>query len=250
MTVTITQDKAINIFTKAHAKRQEWRLRPEIHPEYANEKATEGDVDVLARILALRVLEIPVKTFITQGLDSDDRFKLTGIGVKALQRNTEDEDNHDVTLNLVAQKYTHYGLDYDETASQIRDLWLRLPVNPILKACVLENGIFFTMLPFMRAYGGTDLNGAALNISKDEALHVITHRTASALLGCSITEKLDYLRRQTIGWIFGNASKGVDFYLKRSDSLMKNGTTGSTEETGTYAEVCFYQLSNSSLWYK
>ncbi|NER97433.1 MAG: hypothetical protein F6J86_26900 [Symploca sp. SIO1B1] len=249
------KSKALDIFEKLESRRRDWTLSPEATPEQAAPAAEYGDIETIGRILALRVLEIPVKEFILDGIERPDRYKLTLQGVLSLQRNTLDEDNHDKTLNAVAKKYEHYGIDHSYIASEIRKTWVEFPSHPILKAAVLENGVFFTMLPFMRKYGGNSLNSSAWNISQDEAIHVASHRTAANLLGLKLDKQLDDLRKLTVEWIFQDSSKGADFYLNRSDNLISSGKASAnfgpvdSDEGGNYTVDAFYETSNSDLWY-
>lgn len=249
MTITITRDRAIEIFTRHEERRRDWSLNPSTDPEFTENGVGDGDIDSLMRALALRNLEMPVKSFVKRGLDGDDRYKLTRAGVLSLTNNLEDEDNHDQVLNDVAAKYDHYGLDYSETAEQIKGLWLDLEGNALMKATLLENGLFFTLLPFLMKSGGPVLHTAATSIATDESRHVAVNRTACNLLGLSVTPEMTYLRQKTVGWVFENSDKGPDFYIKRSDDLIEKGKFDSSEEAGGYVVTAFYESSVDQLWY-
>lgn len=233
-----------DIFDKINNNRKEWLP---IFPTGDEHIASEEAVDTINKALSLRKLEIPVKEFILEGLDRADTKQLGKSCISTLLRNTLDEERHDIALENVSGVYKHYGLDYTEDVSKILSLWEELPDHPILKAAVLENGIFFVILPFFRTYGGHSLRTTSMDISTDEAIHVQSHRLTAKMLGVVPSKALNELRRLTVAWIFKGYNK--DKYIQASDELMERGITSQLNDTRSYTDYAFFEHSNRNLPY-
>jgi hypothetical protein len=235
--------KPSNIFEQVQNKRKKWTPITPVDNEYAS----VGAEDTINRCLALRVLELPVREFIQEGLNKLEKALIGDIGVQALLRNVEDEEKHDTALNNIVNVYPDYKKNkekIEKEASIIAQAWILHPDFPITKAAVLENGIFFVILPLYRFYGGSALRTSALDISSDEVNHVQSHREAARLSNYRPSSSLDKLRKDTINWIIQNFNvKGYDRakLMKASDDLMYKGITDQLNFTQTYTQLAFFE---------
>lgn len=193
----------------------------------------------IERGLMLRGLEIPVKEFILEGVERSDMTKLGQGALQVLMRNTEDEDRHDLALNRCADAHKINGGIFDsfpmeQEAQGIIAEWQALDVHPFTKAAVLENGVFFVLLPLFNLYGFQALRETSQWISQDERLHVQTHRAAAQLLGARPTKELDDLRVYTVEWLLTDLAQEADQdtydrFRKSSDMLMSRGLSALNE---------------------
>ena len=120
---------------------------------------------------------------------------------KILSMNITDEINHDIALNYVADAFS---VDDKATreAQRLAEAWINHPDHPIVKAMVLERSIFFTILPFFRAFGNAGMRTTSADISRDEQIHVATNSLVCAELGLGPSESLDKLRKATASWLY------------------------------------------------
>lgn len=183
---------------------------------------TEGMEDAISRCLALRVLEIPVGDFISEATNKE----VPESARKILSMNITDEINHDIALNYVADTFDVDAKTTKE-ATSIAEAWINHPEHPIVKAMVLERSIFFTILPFFRAYGNSGMRTTSADISRDEQIHVATNSLVCAELGLSPSPSLDKLRKATAYWLFsplrGTQKESTQFWTDSSDRLMYQG---------------------------
>lgn len=236
------------VFDKIKENRKEWLPIKSLTPEYA----TSGAENTISRALTMRFLELPVREFINEGLNKSDVNVITEAGKECLLRNMEDEERHDIALNNCVSTYAQYDATQETVAKQLLQLWLDHPDHPILKACVLENGIFFVVLPIFRQWGGSSLRTTSVDISADEINHVQSHRYVANLLKQRVSKSLDDLRKATVAWIVENfAVENVDKqrFLTASDQLMYRGITDQLEFTQSYVNHAFFEKGNSKLPY-
>ncbi len=182
----------------------------------------EGTEDAISRCLALRVLEIPVGDFIEEATAKE----VPESARKILSMNITDEENHDKALNYVAAAMAR-DEKAEAEARQIAEAWINHPDHPIVKAMVLERSIFFTILPFFRAFGNAGLRTTSADISRDEQIHVATNSLVCAELNLTPSPSLDKLRTATAHWLFsplkGTEKKSRKFWTVSSDRLMYQG---------------------------
>ena len=149
----------------------------------------DGSEDTIRRALAARHLELPVGTFIKEGLEKD----VPKNARKLLEDNVKDEERHDLALGW----YTD-ALGADENAEKeallLRDAWIRHPDHCITKALVAERAIFFVLLPFFRFNGDAALRTISADISRDEQIHVGTNSLVCRELDLRSSPSLDKLR--------------------------------------------------------
>ena len=173
-----------------------------------------GTEDAISRCLALRVLEIPVGDFIKEANEREVPENAKEI----LLLNIIDEENHDRALNYVADAFPVDEKATREAAS-LAQAWISHPDHPIVKAMVLERSIFFTILPFFRAFGNAGMRTTSADISRDEQLHVSTNSLVCAELGLKPSPSLDKLRKATAHWLYspltGEERKGRDFWTDK-----------------------------------
>ena len=112
-------------------------------------------------------LEIPVGDFIKEATAKE----IPEHARKILSMNITDEENHDLALNYVASTFP-VDAKAEEQASALAKAWIDHPDHPIVKAMVLERSIFFTILPFFRAFGNDGMRTTSADISRDEQIHV------------------------------------------------------------------------------
>jgi len=229
-------------------RRKEWvPIKPT-----ATEYAEEGTTDLLSRCVALRALELPVKDLILEGLSRKEAALLTEEGKAELLRNTLDEERHDIALNNCVAVFGDYDASYEKEVDAIVKAWEEHPDSPILKAAVLENGIFFMILPLLRRFGGAGMRTTSADISADEICHVMLHRYAAIQLGHKPSESLDQLRKATVDWIvrsFAHPQISAERLHTASDNLMYKGVSDELKFTQSYQVPAFFENSNTVLPY-
>ena len=176
----------------------------------------EGSEEAIFRALAIRHMELPVGSFITETLSKE----VPDIARLLLEDNVKDEERHDVALNYIADVH---GLDEkaEREAKLLRDAWIAHPDHTILKALVAERAIFFVILPFNRFCGDAALRTVSADISRDEQIHVACNSLVCADMGLRPSASLDKLRKATINWIFEplKTTANNKYYTKRRPSL-------------------------------
>ena len=203
----------------------------------------------IRRALAARHLELPVGSFITEGLEKtvpDNARKL-------LEDNVKDEERHDLALGYYADALGTNEKDEKE-GKLLRDAWINHPDHTIAKALVAERSIFFVLLPFFRFNGCAALRTISADISRDEQIHVGANSLVCRELGLRPSPSLDKLRKATINWIvkplgINTTDKYLDknFWLDASDRLMYEGKAPEFSETQRARMPAFFEHSNVNL---
>ena len=208
-----------------------------------------GAEETIYRALAIRHMELPVGTFIKEGLEKtvpDNAREL-------LELNVKDELKHDLALGYIANSI---GTDpqAESEALRLRSAWEQHPDHTITKALVAERAIFFVLLPFFRFNGDAGLRTVSADISRDEQIHVATNSLVCRELGLSWSHSLDKLRKATINWIMeplGNNTydRYLDkkFWLDASDNLMYQGRAPEFNETKRARMPAFFEHANTNL---
>ena len=206
----------------------------------------EGTEDAISRCLALRVLEIPVGDFISEASNKE----VPENARKILSMNITDEINHDIALQFVADA-SPVDAKASREAASLAEAWIEHPDHPIVKAMVLERSIFFTILPFFRAFGNAGMRTTSADISRDEQIHVATNSLVCAELGLSISPSLDKLRKATAQWLFsplkGHEKLATKFWTDSSDRLMYQGKAPELSFTKAARMPAFFEHSNVNL---
>jgi hypothetical protein len=213
-------------------------------------KLADGSEESIYRGLALRHLELPVATFLRQGLEKE-LPKTLGV-VEALESNILDEERHDQAFEYVVAAH---GTDPKAEAEgqHILRAWMDAPEHPILKAAILERSVFFVLLPFYRFNGDIGIRTTAADISRDEQTHVAIHSMVCSELGLKSTPSLNRLRRATVGWVVDslgvseNKYLDKDFWLSQSDSLYERGKAPGLSDTQRARMPAFFEASNNDL---
>ena len=212
-------------------------------------KLREGSEEAIYRALAVRCLELPVGSFITEGLEK----AVPESARKLLISNVKDEDNHDIALGYIANAL---GVDEkaEKEALRLRDAWVSHPDHTIVKALVAERAIFFVLLPFNRFNGDAGLRTVSADISRDERIHVATNSLVCSELGLTWSPSLDKLRKATIQWIMEPLGRNTeDKYLDRkfwtdsSDRLMYEGKAPELSQTKNARMPAFFEHANTNL---
>lgn len=209
-----------------------------------------GSEETLYRALSLRCLELPVKSFLQQGLEKELPNK-PGV-MEALLSNQQDEDKHDLGLQYIVDAH---GTDSksEKEAQRILQAWLEAPEHPILKASILERSVFFVLLPLFRFTGDIGLRTLAADISRDEQTHVAIHGMVCHDLGLKSTKNLNRLRKATVAWVVDslgtpeNKWLNKDFWINQSDSLYIKGKADGLVETQRSRMPAFFEASNVNL---
>ena len=104
-------------------------------------KFRDGSEDTIRRALAARHMELPVGTFITEGLKKDVPDHARAL----LEDNVKDEIRHDLALQYIVNAH---GADEnaEKEAKRIRDAWIQHPDHTIVKALVAARAIFFVQI--------------------------------------------------------------------------------------------------------
>lgn len=210
-----------------------------------------GSEDCIGKALALRTLEIPVGDWITNGCQRE-LSRLSPDAIALLESNIVDEHKHDTALNLAHNAYRLTTAKMQSDASQITKEWIDHPDHPIVKAWVIENAVFFVLLPIFRLLGGSGLRLVSTDISNDESCHVATNRYIAAELGFTYSPSLDKLRKKTVNWAVENLDcEGrygyADFWMKSSDDLLVKGVAPQLKDTAAYVMPAFFEHENSNL---
>ena len=209
----------------------------------------DGSEDTIRRALAARHLELPVGTFIKEGLEKN----VPDNARKLLEDNVKDEERHDLALGYYADAL---GMDEktEKEGKLLRDAWVNHPDHTITKALVAERAIFFVLLPFFRFTGDAALRTISADISRDEQIHVATNTLVCRELGLSPSNSLDKLRKATINWILqplgtNTYDRYLDkkFWLDASDRLMYEGKAPEFSETKAARMPAFFEHSNANL---
>jgi len=212
-------------------------------------KLREGSEDTIRRALAIRHMELPVGTFIQEGLEKtvpDNAREL-------LEDNVRDEERHDLALGYIVDAL---GADEkaEKEAMRIRDAWIAHPDHTITKALVAERAIFFVLLPFFRFNGDAALRTVSADISRDEQIHVGSNSLVCTELGLSPSHSLDKLRKATINWVLeplsiNTADKYLNknFWLDASDRLMYEGKAPQLSDTRSARMPAFFEHNNVNL---
>ena len=212
-------------------------------------KLREGSEEAIYRALAVRCLELPVGSFITEGLEKT----VPESARKLLISNVKDEDNHDLALGYIANAL---GVDEkaEKEALRLRDAWVSHPDHTVVKALVAARAIFFVLLPFNRFNGDAGLRTVSADISRDEQIHVATNSLVCAELGHDPSPSLDKLRKATINWImqplkYENSDQYLSrkFWLETSDNLMYKGKAPQLNATKAGRMPAFFEHDNRNL---
>ena len=212
-------------------------------------KLRPGSEEAIYRALAVRHMELPVGTFISEGLEKT----VPESARKLLESNVKDEENHDLALGYIANAL---GVDEkaEKEALRLRDAWMSHPDHTIVKALVAERAIFFVLLPFNRFNGDAGLRTVSADISRDEQIHVATNSIVCRELGLSWSRSLDKLRKATINWVMEPLGRNTqDKYLDRkfwtdsSDRLMYEGKAPELSETKNARMPAFFEHANTNL---
>ena len=233
-----------NPYDKLFSRKRKWSpVKPTVG------KLKEGAEETIRRALAIRHMELPVGTFIKEGLEKNVPDNARAL----LIDNVKDEERHDLALGYYVD-----ALGADEQAEleamRLRDAWIAHPDHTITKALVAERAIFFVLLPFFRFNGDAALRTVSADISRDEQIHVGTNSLVCTELGLSPAPSLDKLRKATINWVLqplgiNTNDKYLDkkFWLDASDRLMYEGKAPQFSETQRARMPAFFEHSNVNL---
>lgn len=210
-----------------------------------------GSEGTIGRCLALRVLELPVGDWVLEASEKELN-KLPNDAIALITSNAEDEKKHDVVLQMA---YNVYALTTPEMQAEGNDLaeeWLNHPDHPIVKAFVLENAIFFIILPILRKFGGQGLRNAAFDISSDESIHAPCNRRAAHDLGYTFSPSLDELRDRTARFLVRDLNAPGKLgtpqpWLDASENLLHKGFAPQLEETKAYIMPAFFESHAADL---
>jgi len=235
-----------SLYTKLTQRKRKWTP---LQVDKGELKA--GSEDAIFRALALRVLELPVKEFLEQGLKKE-LPKIPGL-IEALESNQKDEDKHDLGFQYVVNAHGTNSVAERE-AQNILNAWLAAPEHPILKAAILERSVFFVLLPFYRFSGDIGLRSLSADISNDEIQHVKIHGMVAHDLGLKSTPRLNKLRKATVAWVMDGLGVDTedkyldkDFWIKQSDNLYHRGKTEGLAATKSSRFPAFFESSNVNL---
>ncbi|MBP98982.1 hypothetical protein CMK18_23780 [Candidatus Poribacteria bacterium] len=212
-------------------------------------KLKEGAEETIYRALAIRHMELPVGSWVTEALGKDvpDSARVL------LESNVKDEENHDLALGYIANSIG-VNVEAEAEAFRLRTAWEEHPDHTILKALVAERAIFFVLLPFFRFCGDAGLRTVSADISRDEQIHVACNSLVCLDMGLSWSKSLDKLRKATINWVFQPLGKNTydkyldrKFWLDASDRLMYEGKAPEFSETQRARMPAFFEHANTNL---
>jgi hypothetical protein len=208
-----------------------------------------GAEQVLQRALALRHMELPVGSFITDALEATVPESARDL----LLSNVIDEERHDLALGYIANAH---GTDAkaESEAIRLRDAWIAHPDHTILKAMVAERAVFFVLLPLFRFCGDAGMRTCSADISRDEITHVACNSLLCEEMGLTWSPSLDKLRKATIQWVMeplgiNTEDKYLDrkFWTDSSDRLMYTGKAPELSGTKASRMPAFFEHSSVNL---
>ena len=208
----------------------------------------DGAEETIFRCLAIRHMEQPVGTFITEALDKNVPDSARAL----LESNVKDEIKHDLALSYVCKAHG-VNEQAEAEALRLRAAWEEHPDHTICKALVAERAIFFVLLPFFRFNGDAGLRTVSADISRDEQVHVAANSLVCAELGLKPSQSLDKLRKATINWVMQPLKQSADryldkkFWLDASDRLMYEGKAPEFSQTKAARMPAFFEHSNVNL---
>jgi hypothetical protein len=232
-------------YTIAIAKKRPWQA-----VAVSKGALRDGSEETILRALAIRHLELPVKTMLQEGLERD--LPSTPGLIEAIESNILDEERHDEALNYVAAAH---GVDEaaEKEALRIRDAWLAHPAHPLAKVAVLERSLFFTILPFFRFNGDKGIRTVASDVSRDEICHAFVHTKICDEMNETYGKSLDELRKMTALWIYDKLGKSEDkwldkdFWLRQSDKLFYEGKAPELSSTRRSVMPSFFECNSLNL---
>lgn len=253
MTTTTKQDKLFNLLLRAKTP---WEVMPVSHSP-----VLPGAEEVIQRCLALRHLELPVGEWIGAASKREQQ----NLGQKALAMlasNQKDELRHDKQLNIAfnSMKLTSEAVkkDIESQAKDILNRWLEMAdkYHPAAVAFVGEAGVFIPALTAFRRLGNHALGMISVEVSRDEALHLRSHKEIGIEIGGEkIGSELDSLRQDTLDWVFEPLSNSgipgkygkTRTYREASKSLVYNGVAPELDDTRRATQIAFFECSNNAL---
>ena len=233
----------MNPYQKLQSKKRKWT------PVQTTKGVVKpGSEQVLQRALALRHMELPVGSFISDALEATVPESARDL----LLSNVIDEERHDTALGYIANVH---GVDAkaESEAIRLRDAWIAHPDHTILKAMVAERAIFFVLLPLFRFCGDAGMRTTSADISRDEITHVACNSLLCEEMGLTWSPSLDKLRKATIQWVMEPLGINTDKYLDRkfwtdsSDRLMYTGKAPELSATKASRMPAFFEHSSVNL---
>ena len=211
-------------------------------------KFKNGAEETIYRSLAIRHLELPVGSFISEALS-----EIPKLSRELLESNVKDEIKHDLALGYITNAHGVNDIAEAE-ALHLRDAWMSHPDHTVLKAMIIERSIFFVLLPFFRFNGDAGLATVSADISRDEQVHVASNSLVCAELGLKPSNSLDKLRKATINWIMQPLAMQHEdqylskkFWLDASDRLMYEGKAPQLATTKAARMPAFFEHDNRNL---
>ena len=233
----------MNPYTKLLNRKRTWTPVQTTKGKFKN-----GAEETIYRSLAIRHMELPVGSFISEALS-----EIPKLSRELLESNVKDEVKHDLALEYITNAH---GVDdkAEAEALRLREAWMSHPDHTVLKALVIERAIFFVLLPFFRFNGDAGLRTVSADISRDEQIHVATNSLVCTELGLTPSPSLDKLRKATINWIMqplknDHADRYLSkkFWLDASDRLMYEGKAPEFNETKAARMPAFFEHANTNL---
>jgi hypothetical protein len=207
-----------------------------------------GAEEAIHRALAIRIMELPVGSYIEEALEKD----VPRTARDLLKSNVKDEIRHDLALNYAVDAHGK-NQKAEAEAEKLRQAWDSHPDHTLCKALVAERAVFFVVLPFFRFCGDAGLRTISADISRDEQIHVATNSLVCLDLGLRYSNSLDKLRKATVNWIFEPLKRSEDryldkqFWMDQSDNLMYAGKAKGLQDTQRARMPAFFETSNSDL---
>ena len=208
-----------------------------------------GAEEAIHRALAIRIMELPVGSYIEEALEKD----VPKAARDLLRSNVKDEERHDLALNYAVDAHGK-NEKAEAEAERLRKAWDSHPDHTLNKALVAERAVFFVVLPFFRFCGDAGLRTISADISRDEQIHVACNSLVCADMGLRPSNSLDKLRKATINWIFEplndispNKYLSRKFWTDSSDRLMYEGKAPELSDTKRGRMPAFFEHANTNL---
>jgi hypothetical protein len=192
---------------------------------------TDNVPEILERILASAiVLEVDVASYLAEGWKADIKGKnsIPEVAEKLIESNIPDESVHLAQFKKAIAVYP-VREQYLREAEQLSQQWQDDEGHPLLKATLLEIGVFVPCsLPVLLRAGGLSLGWVGQKVSQDEQRHQAVGRAVCNRLKLDSYKpsvSLNALRKSTIRWIVGDGylkhwKIGLEWFLEQSDLVV------------------------------
>lgn len=238
---------SIDFYESLLQERREWIPVPLPKEPFKSDKY--GVPGTIERIIGLSLcLELPVGAWI--GAASCVEKQLSQSAIALLKSNIRDETRHERQFRLAAKTYP-VSTQILEEAQTIADSWITHPDHTLVKAKILETGVFLPVQAILRFFGGQALDRMAADISLDEWRHVQCNWSVCEDLKLEHSLSLLKLSQETMSWIVSDLTYpqfDADFWMRQANLMLESGSAPEMESIFSWTPVnAFFEISGQHL---